>query len=78
MPHAPHPPPPHHWANPHHPSTHPRTYLHMVMASAAAVASSRREALAMGMPVRSPTIVWKLSSDSRLQAGRQAGMAHVC
>lgn len=42
-------------------------YLHMVMASAAAVASSSREALARGMPVRSPIMVWKLSSDSRLQ-----------
>jgi hypothetical protein len=30
----------------------------MVMASAAAVASSRSEALATGSPVRSDTIVW--------------------
>mmetsp|Transcript_54650 Transcript_54650/g.102318 ORF Transcript_54650/g.102318 Transcript_54650/m.102318 type:complete len:214 (-) Transcript_54650:527-1168(-) len=31
---------------------------HMLIASAAAVASSRRDALAMGMPVRSDTMVW--------------------
>ena len=36
-----------------------------VIASAAAVASSRSEALAVGSPVRSPTIVWKFSSASR-------------
>ena len=36
-----------------------------VMASAAAVASSRSEALARGSPVRSDTMVWKLSSASR-------------
>ena len=35
-----------------------------VMASAAAVASSSIEALAMSMPVRSVTIVWKLTSAS--------------
>ena len=40
--------------------------LHMVMASAAAVASSSREELARLMPVRSETMVWKLSSDSSL------------
>ena len=37
----------------------------MVMASAAAVPSSRSDAVAMSMPVRSRTIVWKLRSDSR-------------
>jgi hypothetical protein len=37
----------------------------MVMASAAAVASSRREALATGRPVRSATMVWKLRRASR-------------
>ncbi|MNN70604.1 hypothetical protein D3C81_1864710 [compost metagenome] len=36
-----------------------------VMASAAAVASSSSEALAMGMAVRSQTMVWKLISASR-------------
>ena len=36
----------------------------MVMASAAAVASSSSEAFAVGSPVRSSTIVWKLSSAS--------------
>ena len=36
-----------------------------VIASAAAVASSSSDALAVGSPVRSPTIVWKLSSASR-------------
>mmetsp|Transcript_6015 Transcript_6015/g.23367 ORF Transcript_6015/g.23367 Transcript_6015/m.23367 type:complete len:235 (+) Transcript_6015:2201-2905(+) len=36
--------------------------MHMFMASAAAVASSRSEALAISMPVRSATIVWKFSS----------------
>ena len=41
--------------------------LHMVMASAAAVASSRSEALDMAMPVRSDTMVWKFNSDSSLQ-----------
>ena len=35
-----------------------------VIASAAAVASSSREAPATGSPVRSATIVWKLSSAS--------------
>ncbi len=35
------------------------------MASAAAVPSSSREALATSIPVRSITIVWKLSSASR-------------
>ena len=39
----------------------------MVMASAAAVASSSRLALDMAMPVSSATMVWKLSSDSRLR-----------
>ena len=34
------------------------------MASAAAVASSSSEALAISMPVRSATMVWKLSSAS--------------
>ena len=37
-----------------------------VIASAAAVPSSSSEALAVGRPVRSPTIVWKLSSASSL------------
>ncbi|CAM3863362.1 hypothetical protein TSST111916_11100 [Tsukamurella strandjordii] len=36
-----------------------------VMASAAAVASSSMELLAISMPVRSETMVWKLSSASR-------------
>lgn len=40
--------------------------LHMVMASAAAVPSSSRLALLMGIPVRSVTTVWKFSSDSSL------------
>ena len=35
-----------------------------VIASAAAVASSSMEALAMSMPVRSVTMVWKLTSAS--------------
>jgi hypothetical protein len=35
-----------------------------VIASAAALASSSREALAMGRPVRSPITVWKFSSAS--------------
>ena len=39
--------------------------MHMAMASAAAVPSSRREALDMGMPVRSVIMVWKLRRDSR-------------
>lgn len=39
----------------------------MVMASAAAVASSRREALDMGIWVRSHTSVWKFNKDSNLQ-----------
>ena len=36
-----------------------------IMASAAAEASSSREALATGSAVRSQTIVWKFSSASR-------------
>ena len=36
----------------------------MAMASAAAVPSSRRDALAISRPVRSDTAVWKLSSAS--------------
>ena len=36
----------------------------MVIASAQAVASSRREALAISSPVRSETIVWKFRSAS--------------
>ncbi len=39
----------------------------MVMASAAAVASSSKEELDMGMPVRSHTMVWKFNNDSNLQ-----------
>lgn len=35
------------------------------MASAAAVPSSRREAPEVGRPVRSATMVWKLSNASR-------------
>jgi hypothetical protein len=35
------------------------------MASAAAVASSSSDAFDISMPVRSATIVWKFSSDSR-------------
>ncbi len=38
--------------------------LASVMASAAAVASSSMDALAMAMPVRSVTMVWKLTSAS--------------
>ncbi|MPN25398.1 hypothetical protein SDC9_172807 [bioreactor metagenome] len=38
--------------------------LASVIASAAAVASSSMEALAIGMPVRSQTMVWKLTSAS--------------
>ena len=41
------------------------TAEHSVIASAAAVASSRSEELASSQPVRSVTIVWKFSSDSR-------------
>lgn len=41
---------------------------HIVMASAAAVASSSSEELDSSMPVRSDTTVWKLSSDSSLPA----------
>ena len=36
-----------------------------VIASAAAVPSSRSEEFAVGRPVRSPTMVWKLISASR-------------
>jgi hypothetical protein len=39
--------------------------LASVIASAAAVASSSIEALAIAMPVRSQTMVWKLISASR-------------
>ena len=42
--------------------------VHMVMASAAAVASSNRDELDMGMPVRSHTMVWKFSKDSSLHS----------
>ena len=38
--------------------------LHIAIASAAAVASSSRLAPEVGKPVRSETIVWKLSSAS--------------
>lgn len=41
--------------------------VHMVIASAAAVASSSSEELDIGMPVKSHTIVWKFSRDSNLQ-----------
>ena len=41
------------------------TRWHSVIASAAAVASSSIDALAIAMPVRSQTIVWKLTSASR-------------
>ena len=37
---------------------------HSVIASAAAVASSSIDALAIAMPVRSQTIVWKFTSAS--------------
>jgi len=37
---------------------------HIIMASAAAVASSSSDALAIGSAVRSSTMVWKLSSAS--------------
>ena len=42
-----------------------RALKSMVMASAAAVASSSKLALANSMPVKSQTMVWKLSSASR-------------
>ena len=45
---------------------------HMVMASAAAVASSNSEELDSCMPVRSATIVWKFSSASSLSPTHQA------
>ena len=38
---------------------------HIIIASAAAVASSSSDALVSGRPVRSATIVWKLNSASR-------------
>ena len=38
--------------------------MHIAIASAAAVASSSSDALAISIPVRSVTIVWKLSSAS--------------
>ena len=44
--------------------------VHMVMASAAAVASSNKEELDMGMPVKSHTMVWKFNNDSNLQKGK--------
>ena len=44
----------------------PWSRLSIVIASAAAVASSSREALAMSQPVKSQTIVWKLSNASNL------------
>ena len=50
--------------------------VHMVMASAAAVASSSKEQLDSGIPVKSATIVWKFSSDSSLHRAalpRQCG-----
>ena len=40
------------------------TRCSIVIASAAAVASSSSDAFAMSIPVRSLTIVWKFSSDS--------------
>ncbi|CAH1438651.1 unnamed protein product [Lactuca virosa] len=40
--------------------------LHIAMASAAVVPSSSNEAFDMGKPVRSVTMVWKLSMDSSL------------
>lgn len=40
------------------------------MASAAAVASSSREALDMSKPVREVVMVWKLINDSRRPTGR--------
>ena len=43
----------------------------MVMASAAAVASSSRDELDMGIPVRSHTIVWKFNKDSNLHSIQQ-------
>lgn len=42
-----------------------RRWKAIAIASAAAVASSRREAFATSIPVRSETRVWKLSSASR-------------
>lgn len=53
---------------------------HMVMASAAAVASSRSEALESCMPVRSATIVWKFSWDSSLQeeGGKGISQSQIC
>ena len=59
-----------------------------VIASAAAVASSSREAPATGRPVRSATVVWKVSSASSLPwlisgwygvyAVYQAGFSSTC
>ena len=47
------------------PSFLPWTRCSSVIASPAAVPSSRSDALATAIPVRSDTIVWKLRSDSR-------------
>ena len=41
--------------------------VHMVIASAAAVASSSKDELDIGIPVRSQTMVWKFNKDSSLQ-----------
>jgi hypothetical protein len=48
---------------------------HMSIASAAAVPSSSSDALAIGRPVRSAIIVWKLSSASRRPCEISAGRA---
>ena len=43
----------------------PELAKNMVMASAAAVPSSSKDALAMCIEVKDMTMVWKLTSDSR-------------
>ena len=51
----------------------------MVIASAAAVASSNKEELAISMLVRSETIVWKLRRDSSLQSKLKSRLrTHCC
>lgn len=50
----------------------------MVMASAAAVASSSKEELDMGMPVRSHTMVWKFNNDSSLQTDLHKVKSQEC
>ena len=54
-----------HFGNEENVSLRSLSRWHIVIASAAAVASSSSEALAMSRPVRSVTMVWKFSSASR-------------